>query len=142
MKAAHLFVGSGGMALGFQRAGMAAAVADPRVPEVAGAPLDWEATRPVHLVIRAADGTWHRPMTTLELGALQSVPTWHRGAWLDFGVSHAKARELIGNMVPPDAAEAIGRACAATLDAARSGGLLLSGEAVWVRRRERVAVYP
>lgn len=112
-------------------------VADPRVPElVGGVPLDWESQRPLYLVIRAADGTWHRPMTTLELAALQSLPTWLRGAWLDFGVSHAKAREIIGNMVPPDAAEAIARACAATLDAARSGGLLLSGEAVWVRRRE------
>lgn len=111
-----------------------AAVADPRVPELVGPPLDWESARPLHLVIRAADGTWHRPMTTLELAALQGLPTWHRGAWLDFGVSQGKARELIGNMVPPPAAEAIARSCLETILASRSGGLLLSGEAIWVRR--------
>lgn len=114
-----------------------ASVADPRAPEVAGPPLDVGSTRPVHLVIRAADGTWHRPMTTLELAALQGLPTWHNGAWLDFGVSQGKARETVGNMVPPPAAEAIGRACAATLAAARTGGLLLAGEPVWVDRKRR-----
>jgi len=35
-------------------------------------------------------------------------------------------------IVPPPAAEAIARACAATLRAAAEGGLLLSGEPVWV----------
>lgn len=115
------------------------AVADPRVPELVGPPLEWESTRPTYLVIRAADGTWHRPMTTLELGALQGLPVWHRDAWLDFGVSQGAAREIIGNMVPPPAAEAIAREMIATLLAGRAGGLLLSGEPVWVRRREREA---
>lgn len=118
---------------------MAAAVADPRVPEIVGPPIEWESTRPTYLVIRAADGTWHRPMTTLELAALQGLPVWHRDAWLDFGVSQGAARELVGNMVPPPAAEAIAREMIATLLAARAGGLLLSGEPVWVRRRDREA---
>lgn len=114
---------------------MAAAVSDPRVPELVGAPFDWESARPLYLVIRAADGTWHRPMTTLELAALQGLPVWHRDAWLDFGVSQGAAREIIGNMVPPPAAEAIGREVMKTLLAARAGGLLLSGEPVWARAR-------
>ena len=114
---------------------MAAAVADPRVPELVGPPLDWESARPLHMVIRAADGTWHRPMTTLELAALQGFPVRVRGEWLTLASNvHGKARELIGNAVPPPAAEAIARSCLATLAAARSGGLLLSGEAIWVRR--------
>ena len=111
---------------------MASAVADPRLPTIDGPPLDVEAKRPLHLVIRAADGTWHRPMTTLELAALQGLPTWHRDRWLDFGVGHGRARQLIGNMVPPPAAEAIARSCLATLRAAAEGGLLLAGEPVWV----------
>lgn len=49
-------------------------------------------------------------------------------------VRNMEARELIGNMVPPPAAEAIARSCLETILASRSGGLLLSGEAIWVRR--------
>lgn len=115
---------------------MAASVADPRVPAIVGPALDIEARMPLHLVIRAADGTWHRPLTTLELAALQGFPTRVGGAWLEIaGAVHGKARELIGNAVPPPAAEAIARSCLATLAAGRSGGLLLSGEAVWVEER-------
>lgn len=51
------------------------AVADPRLPEVDGPPIDIDSRRPCHLVIMAASGTWHRPMTTLELAALQGFPT-------------------------------------------------------------------
>lgn len=54
-------------------------------------------------------------------------------------MSQGAAREIVGNMVPPPAAEAIAREMIATLLAARAGGLLLSGEPVWVRRREREA---
>lgn len=112
---------------------MAAAIADPRIPEIVGPPIDVAARTPLHLVIRAADGTWHRPLTTLELAALQGFPVRVGGDWLVIaGGRHGKARELIGNAVPPPAAEAIARSCLATLAAARSGGLLLSGEAVWV----------
>lgn len=115
---------------------MAASVADPRVPAIVGPALDIEARTPLHLVIRAVDGTWHRPLTTLELAALQGFPTRVGGAWLELaGNVHGKARELIGNAVPPPAAEAIARSCLATLAAGRSGGLLLSGEAVWVEER-------
>lgn len=106
------------------------------VHSIEGAPIDIESRRPLHLVIRAADRTWHRPMTTLELAALQSFPRRLRGEWLDFGVSKAVARELVGNAVPPDAAEAIARSCGATLDAAGDGVWTLDARAIWVRREE------
>lgn len=112
-----------------------AAVADPRVPELVGEAIDVESKRPIHLVIRAADGTWHRPMTTLELAALQGFPLQRDGAWLVLtGTSSQAWRERIGNAVPPPAAEAIARSCAVTLAAARAGGFMLDPGAIWVRR--------
>lgn len=110
-----------------------AAIADPRVPEIVGPPIDFASKRPTWIVIRAADGTWHRPMTTLELAALQGFPTRLGGEWLVLGDGvQATARELIGNAVPPDAAEAIALNCKATL-AAAGHGFVLSSEAIWVR---------
>ena len=44
-------------------------------PTVLGPPLDLGSRTPLHVIIAAADGTWHRPMTTLELAALQGFPT-------------------------------------------------------------------
>jgi site-specific DNA-cytosine methylase len=106
----------------------------PRIPElVAGEPLDLDDRTPIHLVIRAADGTWHRPMTTLELAALQGFPTSHRDEWLKLdGSSHQAWRQRIGNAVPPPSAEAIARSCLATLRAAKGGELLMDGGPVWV----------
>lgn len=113
-----------------------AAVADPRMPAIDGEPFDVHDKRPTYMVIRAADGTWHRPLTTLELAALQSFPVRRPdGSWLELdGNSHAGWREQIGNAVPPDAAEAIGLSCRATLDAAACGRWTLDGRAIWVRR--------
>ena len=108
-------------------------VADPRE---ADGPLqiDWDSQKPVHVVIRSLDGTWHRPMTTLELAALQGFPVRHRGAWLRLaGNSHRRWREAIGNAVPPPAAEAIARNCRATLIAAAKGEFALSSDAIWVQ---------
>lgn len=111
-----------------------AAVADPRAPEVDGPPIDLTSKRPTHLVIRAADGTWHRPMTTLELAALQGFPVRNDdGSWLALGGSQAEMREHIGNAVPPPAAEAIARECMATLVAAADGGWVLASGDIWVR---------
>ncbi|MEM9462108.1 MAG: DNA cytosine methyltransferase [Myxococcota bacterium] len=116
-----------------------AAVADRRVPEIVGPPIDLNDKRPTYLVIRAADGTWHRPMTTLELAALQGFPVRdERGEWLVLdGQSHRRWRQAIGNAVPPPTAEAIAKSCAATLDTARSGGWTLDGRAIWVREEAR-----
>jgi site-specific DNA-cytosine methylase len=99
-------------------------VADPRVP--AGSD---------HLVavIRALDGTWHRPFTTLELAALQSLVDPEEQLELG-GLSDQAWRERIGNAVPPDAAQAIASEMGRTLLLAMSGQTFsLSSAPVWVR---------
>lgn len=56
-------------------------------------------------VIIAMDGTWHRPLTTLELMALQSFPLkFADGRPIVLaGKSDSAWRERIGNAVPPEA---------------------------------------
>lgn len=99
-------------------------VADPRMPE---------ATDKLVTVIRAIDGTWHRPFTTLELAALQSLVEPEEQLELD-GLSDSDWRERIGNAVPPDAAEAIAGVMGTTLLLAWSGEtFLLSATPIWVR---------
>lgn len=84
-------------------------------------------------VIRALDGTWHRPFTTLELAALQSLVDPDEPLVLD-GTSDSAWRERIGNAVPPDAAEAIASVMATTLLLAMTGEtFMLSSEPIWVR---------
>ena len=80
----------------------ATAIADPRIPK------DTEVLDPPPVII-ALDGTWHRPLTTLELAALQGFPLiFSNGQALKLvGNSDARWRERIGNAVPPPAAEAI-----------------------------------
>ena len=100
---------------------------------VDGPALDLETTSAEHLVIRALDGTWHRPLTTLELAALQGLPTQIDGEWLQLaGGSKARWRKRIGNAVPPATAEAIARTIWRTLEASQAGILLMGGEPVWV----------
>jgi hypothetical protein len=114
--------------------------ADPRVPEISGPAIDLTNKRKTYLVIRAADGTWHRPLTTLELAALQGFPVrMADGSWLVLGGSKAEQREHIGNAVPPPAAEAIAAQCRATLLAAAAGGFTLDNGAIWVRREDVLA---
>lgn len=99
-------------------------VADPRMPE---------ATDKLVAVIRALDGTWHRPFTTLELAALQSLVEPEEQLELD-GLSDSAWRERIGNAVPPAAAEAIAGVMGTTLLLAWSGEtFLLSSTPIWVR---------
>lgn len=108
-------------------------VADPRLPLVVGDPLDLDTKRACYVVIRAEDGCWHRPMTTLELAALQGFPTKVRGEWLKLdGGSHKGWRGRIGNAVPPPTAEAIARQCLITLRASARGEFLMSAAPVWV----------
>jgi site-specific DNA-cytosine methylase len=111
---------------------------------IVGPELDLESrqsAKPVP-VIRALDGTWHRPMTTLELAALQGFDVRIGDEWLELaGGSHKRWRQRIGNAVPPPAAAAIAGSCRATLDAARNGDFLMCGEPVWVDR-EREGVRP
>lgn len=86
--------------------------------------------------IRALDGTWHRPFTTLELAALQSLidpeDTWV--PWQLDGESDQSYRERIGNAVPSNAAEAIADVMGTTLLLAMIGEtFVLSAQPVWVR---------
>jgi site-specific DNA-cytosine methylase len=83
-------------------------------------------------LIVALDGTWHRPLTTLELAALQGFPV--AGLVLD-GKSHSSWRERIGNAVPPPAAQAIAGVMGQVLLMARSGQTFaLSSTPIWVRQ--------
>ena len=84
-------------------------------------------------VIRALDGTWHRPFTTLELAALQSLVNPEEQMELD-GLSDQAWRERIGNAVPPDAAQAIAHVMGTTLLLAWSGEtFMLSSQHIWVK---------
>jgi site-specific DNA-cytosine methylase len=83
--------------------------------------------------IRAIDGTWHRPFTTLELAALQSLVDPEEQLELD-GLSDSAWRERIGNAVPSSAAQAIASEMGRTLLLAWSGETFaLSAAPVWVR---------
>lgn len=100
-------------------------VADPR-----GVP---EAADKLVAVIRALDGTWHRPFTTLELAALQSLVDPEEQLELD-GLSDQSWRERIGNAVPPKAAQAVAEVMGTTLLLAWSGEtFMLSASPIWVR---------
>lgn len=99
-------------------------VADPRMP----APDE-----KLVAMIRAEDGTWHRPFTTLELAAIQSLVDPEEQLELD-GLSDSAWRERIGNAVPPAAAEAIAHVMGTTLLLAWSGEtFILSAQPIWVR---------
>lgn len=136
--------------IGEARIDKGASVADPRpaaythaidlsgeVPAVRGPRLNGGKNGGCTAIIRAADGTWHRPLTTLELAALQGFPVQGAdGAWLVLpGNNQAEWRELIGNAIPPGAAEAIAKSCIDTLEAA-GVGFQLRGEPVWVSPQE------
>lgn len=99
-------------------------VADPRMPA---------ADEKLVAVIRSEDGTWHRPFTTLELAALQSLVDPEDHLELD-GLSDSAWRERVGNAVPPAAAEAIAHVMGTTLLLAWSGEtFILSAQPIWVR---------
>lgn len=83
--------------------------------------------------IQALDGTWHRPFTTLELAALQSLVDPEEYLELD-GLADSDWRERIGNAVPPEAAQAIAGVMGVTLLLAWSGeSFMLSATPIWVR---------
>lgn len=99
-------------------------VADPRMPASA---------EKLVCRIRSLDDTWHRPFTTLELAALQSLVDPEEQLELD-GLSDQAWRERIGNAVPSDAAQAIASEMGRTLLGAWSGETFsLSAAPVWVR---------
>ncbi|HBP0687860.1 TPA: DNA cytosine methyltransferase [Pseudomonas aeruginosa] len=98
--------------------------ADPRMPA---------ANDRLTCIIQSLDGTWHRPFTTLELAALQSLVDPEEQLVLD-GLSDSDWRERIGNAVPPAAAEAIAGVMGTTLLLAEQGEtFMLSNTPIWVR---------
>ena len=124
------------------------AVCDPRTEEIVMVVRDARKPPPKTPIIIAADGTWHRPLTTLELAALQGFPTkMPDGSPLMLGVKngklcHSHARELIGNAVPPPAAKAIAeRMLIALLQHDLEAFALSGGAAVWVRPAERAGAH-
>lgn len=125
----------------------AAAVADPRIPLAARvtadelAALDPDKPPPFTPIIIAADGTWHRPLTTLELAALQGLPVVHAGAPLRLaGTGHTRWREAIGNAIPPPAAQAIAEQLLLALLVSKLGAFTLSAQDIWVAPRADVDV--
>lgn len=109
----------------------AAAVADPRVDFLSK--LDPKKKLKFIPVIIAADGTWHRPLTTLELAVLQSLPAMWKGKPLVLaGTSHTRWREAIGNMVPPDAARSVGQQLLKALLSAAADVLNYEDTGRWV----------
>ncbi|MGF6357122.1 site-specific DNA-cytosine methylase [Paenibacillus sp. 4624] len=104
----------------------AVAVADPRIPK--------DNEQGVWTII-SLDGTWHRPLTTFELAMIQSFPQFlpdGRPFQLE-GCSDAKAREFIGNAVPPDAQEEMGNVLLLAAAEAEAGiSFELSWNPVWV----------
>ncbi|APW38488.1 DNA cytosine methyltransferase [Rhodoferax koreense] len=113
-------------------------VADPRTPDFAPTSEVQKQIMPApaqKLIcrIQSLDGTWHRPFTTLELAALQSLVDPEDQLELD-GLSDQAWRERIGNAVPSDAAQAIGEVMGTTLLLAWSGEtFMLSSQPIWVR---------
>lgn len=124
-----------------------AAVSDPRVP---GSPMllvrfygrDLKSRPPFALVLPTADGTWHRPLTSLELFVLQGGPTHIDGKPVHLTGSSAKVREHIGNGVPVGAARAIAEQMLMTLVGSDAEQWVLGGGggAVWVDGPSREAV--
>lgn len=103
------------------------AVADPRIPN------DNDRPDPPPIII-ALDGTWHRPLTTLELAILQSFPMFMAdGSPLILsGKSDARWRERIGNAVPPDAAEEMAKVILKALLVSEFGEWELGSTEIWV----------
>jgi len=99
-------------------------VADPRLPR---------AGENLVCAIRSLDDTWHRPFTTLELAALQSLVDPEEKLELD-GLSDQAWRERIGNAVPSDAAKAVAEEMGRTLLLAATGtSFALGSTPIWVR---------
>lgn len=99
-------------------------VADPRLPA---------ANERLTCVIESLDGTWHRPFTTFELAAIQSLVEPEEQLELD-GLSDQAWRERIGNAVPPHAAEAVADVMGITLLLVAQGEtFVLSSMPIWVR---------
>lgn len=147
-EAAHTIAGKAACGTG------AYSVADPRNIVVEGVFVPWDdllylpailgvdPKRPpgVDIVIISPDGCWHRPMTTLELAALQGLPVDLGEQPLSLeGGAVSRWRERIGNAVPVQAAQAIAERMLVTLSDMVESSLELfpqNGGEHWVEDRE------
>ena len=84
-------------------------------------------------VIVAEDGCWHRPFTTYELAMLQGFPRIMRNGqpFQLTGRSHTRARQGVGNAVPPPAAEEIGNQLLMALLCNKVGVPAIASGGVW-----------
>lgn len=101
-------------------------VADPRLPEPA---------EKLGCIIVAEDNTWHRPFTTLEVAALQSIfdPEAYQHFQL-YGRGDGELRTWIGNAIPRAAAKAMAEQFGQALLLAITGQtLILTASSVWVQ---------
>lgn len=96
----------------------------------------------VPLVLISEDGTWHRPLTTLDLAVLQGLPWRHNGAPLDFGSGSKAQRNVIGNMVPMPVGAAIADQMLAAGLASDQNCFFVTGGGggLWVRPELREAL--
>ncbi len=95
--------------------------------------LDPRKPPPFVPVIIAEDGSWHRPMTPLELAALQGYPATMHGEPIRFEGGRTLVVEHIGNSVPPPAARAVAeRMLFALVESAVDTFALGGGLEVWV----------
>lgn len=119
---------SGALAFADPRAATAPGIADE------GGPLPADTDR-LQCMLLSENGHWHRPFTTLELAALQSLVTPEEAdGFVLAGKSDGAWRERIGNAVPPDAAQAIASVMAQTLLLSwTQSTMILPFTDVWVR---------
>lgn len=131
-------VGTGSYAVADARTGWAEGVRMLTLDEAMGLDLDPAKPPPFTPVIIAEDGTWHRPMTLLELSAIQSYPVTIGGAPIPWSGTRTQTAEHIGNSVPPAAARAIAQQMLETLLTAAADGWSLAGgdTPVWVEPAE------
>lgn len=94
----------------------------------------WPSSVPFPVII-STDGTWHRPLTTLECAVLQGFDAFDvDGKPFDLDGDRHAARVKVGDAMPVTATEAIARQMLFTLVDAHVGAFSLSsGGAVWVR---------
>lgn len=116
-----------------------AALAEVRVlslDEAMALDLDPKAPPPFTPVIVAEDGTWHRPLTLLELAVLQGLPAHVEGAPLQLAGTRTQRAMHVGNAVPVGAARAIAERMLVTLAEGALGEMTLASSStpVWVER--------
>lgn len=132
--AGNAAVGCGAYAVADARTGWADGVRILTLDEAMGMDLDPKKSPPFTPVIIAEDGTWHRPMTPMELSAIQGYPLRIGGEPIPWHGGRTVVMEHVGNSVPPPAARAIAeRMLVALLEAEAAGWSLSGGDTpVWV----------